>query len=363
MIRILHTIDTTGPGGAETIFISLIKGLDRQKFEPTVIIRGRGWVYNELLKIGIEPIFINSRGSFNLRYLFELVHVIRQKKIDLIQSHLFGSNVYSSLVGMICNIPVISTFHGFIDMRDKERFSLMKRWIVNLGSKKIVFVSDKLKHFYVTSKGFSKKKSVTIYNGVDTLNFKPQPDTSIREKLGLGPDNLLVGSVGNIRPAKGYDYLLEAARLVINQYPRVRFVVAGEGSGKLFDSLLDLRKKLELENHFFFIGFEPDVSKFINNLDIFVLPSVSEGFSISTIEAMACGVPVIATRSGGPEEIVRDTENGLLVKASSSIDLAGGMSKLFMDAGLKQKLISIGLETVTTKYSIKSMISSYCQIY
>jgi glycosyltransferase involved in cell wall biosynthesis len=363
MIRILHTIDTTGPGGAETVFISLIKGLDHQKFDPTVIIRGSGWVCNELLKIGIKPIFINSRGSFNLRYLFELVYVIRQKKIDLIQSHLLGANLYSSLVGIVCNIPVISTFHGFVDMRDKERFSSIKRWIINRGSVRLVFVSDKLKDFYVTSKGFSKKKSVTIYNGVDTLSYKPQPDNNIRERLGLGPDNVLVGSVGNIRPAKGYNYLLEAARLVINQYPQFRFVVAGEGSGKLYESLLDLRKRLELDNHFFFIGFEPDVSRFMNNLDIFVLPSVSEGFSISTIEAMACGVPVIVTQSGGPEEIVSNAENGLLVRASSSIELANSISKLFMDTGLKQKLISRGLETATTRYSIKSMINNYCSIY
>jgi len=363
MIRILHTIDTTGPGGAETVFVNLVKGLDRQKFEPTVVIKGPGWVCDELVKNGITPLFINSKGSINLKYLFELILVIREKKIDLIQSHLLGSSLYCSLAGMICGVPVVSTFHGFVDIHTKERFYSIKSWIINRGSTRLVFVSDKLKDFYVGKKGFSAKKSVTIYNGVDTSIYKPQPDDSVRKKLGLKPDNVLVGSVGNIRPAKGYSYLLEAARLVVNQNPQFRFVVAGQGSGKLYESLLDLRKKLELENHFFFIGFEPDVSKFMNNLDLFVLSSISEGFSISTIEAMACGVPVIATRSGGPEEIVSHLKNGILVDICNVENISGCIIELYGNKVLKQSIVLNSTDYVEKLYSNNMMLDRYIHIY
>ncbi len=362
MTRILHTIDTTGPGGAETVFVNLVKGLDRQEFEPVVAIRGPGWVCDELGKNGIAPLFIDSKGSFSVGYLKELVGIIRSRRIDIVQSHLLGSNLYCSLAGMICGVPVVSTFHGFVDMHARERFSWLKSAIVNLGSARLVFVSDRLKAFYL-DQGFWARKAITIYNGIDTSLFRPRRDDSIRRKLGIGPENILVGAVGNIRPSKGYEYLLEAAKLVVNRHPQFRFIVAGEGSGRLLDSLKEQRQNLGLKNHFFFVGFEPDVSRFMNNLDVFVLSSVSEGFSISTIEAMACGVPVIATRSGGPEEIVQHLDNGILVDARCPDRLAESFIALQEDESLRQRFIVNGVESVRNKYSAAAAIKGYLNQY
>lgn len=363
MIRILHTIDTTGPGGAETVFVNLVKGLDRKEFEPIVAIKGPGWVCDELEKSGISPLFINSKGSFNIKYLRELIGIIRRNNVEIIQSHLLGSNLYCSLAGMICGVPVVSTFHGFVDISEKERFSAIKSMIINRGSARLVFVSDRLKKFYVEKKGYSVGKSVTIYNGIDTALFSPQRDNSIRKKLGLGPENILVGAVGNIRTSKGYEYLLEAAKLMVERFPLFRFVIAGEGSGELFNDLIALRNRLELEEYFHFLGFEPDVPKFMNNLDIFVLPSVSEGFSISTIEAMACGVPVIATRSGGPEEIITHLETGILVNPCFSIKIYENIYKIFKDANLRNKLATAGQNYVKAKFSTKNLNDKYRKLY
>lgn len=363
MIRILHTIDTTGPGGAENVFLNLVKGLDRNKFEPVVAIRGPGWVCDELKKIGINPLFINSKGSFNFIYLRELIGIIRRNSIDIIQSHLLGSNFYCSLAGIICGVPVVSTFHGFVDINGKERFSEIKCKIINRGSEKLVFVSNMLKNFYLEKKDYSARKSVTIYNGIDCSVFKPQRDDSIKNKLGLGPDNILVGAVGNIRPSKGYEYLLKAARLVVDKYPQFRFVVAGEGSGRFFENMLIFRDKMGLEKHFIFLGFEPDISKFMNNIDIYVLSSVSEGFSISTIEAMACGVPVIATRSGGPEEIITHMVNGILVETKNPDDLSKQIIKLISDDSLKKSLVKNSIDYVKKGYSIIELINNYSNLY
>lgn len=363
MIRILHTIDTTGPGGAETVFVNLVKGLDRQKYEPVVVIRGAGWLCNELKKNGISPLFINSKGSFNFNYLMELVAIIRRYNIDIVQSHLLGSNLYCSFAGIICGVPVVSTFHGFVDIHANELFSTIKSTIINRGSARLVFVSNKLRDFYVEKKGFSARKSVTIYNGVDTSYFKPQRDDSVRKILGLGLDNVLVGSVGNIRPSKGYEYLLKAAKLVVNRYPHFRFVVVGEGSGELLDNLMDLRINLKLENHLFFHGFMSDIPRFLNNLDIFVLPSVSEGFSISTIEAMACGVPVIATRSGGPEEIIRHLEDGILVDINNSERLAESLIELNECEVLRNNFIARGIECINENYSATKTVECYSSLY
>lgn len=343
--------------------MNLVTGLDRQEFDPVVAIRGPGWVCDEIEKNGITPLFVNSKGAFNYNYLQELVRIIRRNNIDIVQSHLLGSNLYCSLAGMICGVPVVSTFHGFVDMNVKERFSSIKSLIINRGSARLVFVSDRLREFYVEHKGFSARKSVTIYNGIDTSRFKPQKNDSIRIKLGLEAENVLVGAVGNIRPSKGYEYMLEAARLVVDQYPQFRFIVVGEGSGRLFDNLMDLIKKLRLENHFFFLGFIPDISRCLNNMDIFMLPSVSEGFSISTIEAMACGVPVIATRSGGPEEIIAHYKNGILVEARCPVSLSENIIELYNNISLRRDIVSNCVEDAGKNYSISTLIDNYTHLY
>ena len=358
MIRVLHSIDTTGPGGAETVFVNLVKGLDPKTFESFAVIRGEGWVCDTLRTYGIEPIFIQSKGGFNFKYLLDLIRVIRRNKINIVQSHLLGSNLYCCLAGMLCRVPVISTFHGFVDTSTQERLMALKTQIINLGSKNIVFVSDSLREQFVHSFGFSKTKSVTIYNGVDTGVFYPKRDTSIREKLGLKKEDILIGAVGNIRPAKGYDLFLQAARIVHDQHPQARFVVAGQGAGELYDSLLQLRKELNLEEVFFFLGFQNDAANFLNNLDIFCLPSTSEGFSVSTVEAMACGIPIVATRSGGPEEIIKYGVSGLLVECSSS-DIADGVMQLIMEKDLTRKAPLETRQWACDRFSLSAMRQAY----
>ncbi len=358
MIRVLHSIDTTGPGGAETVFVNLAAGLDPNKFESFAVIRGDGWVCDTLRSHGIEPIFVQSKGGFNFKYLCELVRIIRSKKIDVVQSHLLGSNLYCCLAGMICRVPVISTFHGFVDTSEQERFMALKVWIINQASKNIVFVSIGLCNQFMLAFGFAKTKSMTIYNGVDTDIFYPKRDTSIRGELGLKKENFLVGAIGNIRPAKGYDLFLRAARIIYDQHPECRFVVAGQGSGELYDSLLQLRKKLNLDEVFCFLGFQNDAPRFLNNLDIYCLPSTSEGFSISTIEAMACGLPVVATRSGGPEEIISDNKDGKLVQADVG-EIAQGIICLIEDVLCREKFINSAIKNINSVYNISVMIKNY----
>ena len=118
---ILHTIDTTGPGGAETVFIDLVTRLPKDIYRSVVVVRGKGWVYEELGRRGVIPILLDSKGSFNLRYLWQLRTIIKREGVDLIQSHLLGTSVYCSLVGLMTGKPVISTFHGSVDIGENER--------------------------------------------------------------------------------------------------------------------------------------------------------------------------------------------------------------------------------------------------
>jgi glycosyltransferase involved in cell wall biosynthesis len=362
MVRVLHTIDTTGPGGAETVFVNLARFTNTDGFESIAAVSGPGWLRDELGRLGIQTITIQNRGSFHLKYLWELIRTIRALGIDVVQSHLLGSNMYCSVAGALCRVPVISTFHGFVDTASGERLLALKRSLINQGSQRIVFVSDHLRRYFLEQYRFSPEKSMTIYNGVDTSVFRPRQDDSIRKELGLGKEQVLIGSVGNIRPAKGYDLFLRAARRIHDAHPEARFVLAGEGSGRLYQELLQLREELGLEDVFHFMGFQQEAASVFNNLDIFVLPSRSEGFSISTIEAMACGVPVVVTRSGGPEEIVEDGENGIAVECDSE-DIARGVMRLIGDPELKASVRDKALGEVAQKFSLRAMVDQYRLFY
>ena len=145
MISVMHVIDTGGPGGAETVFLQTATGLDRSRYRSIAIVGGRGWLGEQLEELEVIPHIVRAKGSFNTRYLFTLLRLVRQHKVDVIVAHLYGSAVYASLAGKILSIPVVSVLHGQTDVPQSERFGSLKAAIVRRGSRKVVFVSERLK--------------------------------------------------------------------------------------------------------------------------------------------------------------------------------------------------------------------------
>ena len=363
MKNILYVIDTSGPGGAERIFLDLVCGIDKTKYTPVIVIKRSGWLDNELRAKGFETIIINPKGSFNLRYLWSLIKVIQRYHVNLIHSHLLGSNLYASMAGLLTGRPVISTFHGAVDVNQNERFRWLKFWLINRGSSWIVMVSDYLKKQLWSTSNISRKKSIIIYNGINPEKYKRINDNTLRRELGITNYNILVGAVGNIRRPKSYDMLLNAAAIICKDTDKYKFVIAGEGSGAVYDELLKLHEKLDLLDKVYFIGFRPDVEKIMSNMDIFLLTSSTEGFSLSTIEAMACELPVITTKSGGPEEIISDGFNGLLVDINSPDQIVNAIQRLTKDKILKDKIIKNAINSVKEKYTTRKMLENYDAIY
>jgi len=365
MINILHAIDTSGPGGAETVFLNITENLDPKKYRSFITVSGTGWLHARLREKGFKPYVINSKGSFSLKYLWALVKLVRKHKIQIIHSHLFGSNVYCSIAGLILRIPVISTFHGYIDAHKNDKLLNIKFRLIAAGSEKIVFVSEHLKRHFLKYKRFNPRQTVVVHNGVDTSRFSPRKtDTNVFKKaLGIRGNDILIGSIGNIRAPKGYDILLRAAAKLKDIRKDCKFAIAGEGSGALYDELLNLQKKLNLQDTVFFLGFRQDPEFLLNNFDIFLLPSTSEGFCISTIEAMACMKPVIATSSGGPQEIIEDHRNGILVAPNDPDALASAVLGLLADQQKMQQLAGIALKEVRNKFSNDLLIQKYEALY
>jgi glycosyltransferase involved in cell wall biosynthesis len=358
MIRVLHVIDTGGPGGAETVFLQTATRLDPARFESTAVVGGFGWLAEQFQKRGAPPQIAPAKGSFNVRYLSALLRLARQHKSDVIVAHLYGSSVYASMVGRLLSIPVVSVLHGHSDVPEAERFSFLKAAILRGGSRKVVFVSERLEQHLQPRFGLTAAQCAIIPNGVDTEAFRPARDRSLRAELGIPDDTSLIGAIGNVRKPKAYDVLLHAARTLIDRAQRFHLVIAGDCANALGGKLEQLRRDLGIERQVTFLGLRPDVPRILNNLDVFALSSLTEGFSIACVEAMACGVPVVATRSGGPEQIL-EGEAGLLVPTGDPQSLALAIERVISSEELAAMLTARATKRVHEQYSLATMLSRY----
>ena len=364
MINVLHLIDTTGPGGAETVFTELLSRLPGEQYRHYVLLRGKGWVADRVDAIGIRPELLDSKGSFNLGYLYQLVRIIRRHRIRLIHAHLLGSNVYGALAALVTRTPLIATFHGNVDVAARERFLDTKFRIVSLGARSIVCVSNGLKEALQRRSALDTQKLRVIYNGVEetppTSEAKGGPGRAVLSDLGLPAETRLAISVGNIRPAKGYQYLIDAAALVRNS--AWHFLVIGQPKANLMDELNARVQRLGVADRVHFLGFREDARGLLAQADVFLLPSISEGFSIATVEAMMAGVPVIATRSGGPEEIIEHERTGLLIPPENPQAIADALA--WMESGVhRDKLIPAARDVARAKFSMDVMIHQYEALY
>lgn len=362
MKKILHIIDTTGPGGAETVFIELLTRLQSEKIKSVVMIRGPGWVYEELKRRGLSPYIVDAKGSFNFKYLFNLIKIIRKEKVSLIQAHLLGSGVYSCIAGLLTKTPVVVTLHGVVDV-DGERFLSAKFFILNKLAGRIVLVSKDLSSRLRALVHLNDGKLSIIYNGADLEAYNLDKHQKLRDELELRSDDYIIGSVGNVRTAKAYDILLKAAALIVKDKPKVKFLVVGDNTNDLYQKMLSLRTSLGLENTVFFLGFRQNIPEFLAGIDIFLLSSVSEGCPVSVVEAMASRVPMVVTDCGGLSEMVEQEVSAVMCEPGSPSALLKGLEHLLNNDELKRTLITNARNEAESRFSMEAMLGSYHAIY
>ena len=369
MNKILFLIEVSCRGGAQNVLLTILKGLDRKKYVPIVVLMERGWLEDILRANGYEVVVlrVSNKGS-DWWFLFELIRLIICRRVNLIHAHLFDSGVYACLAGVLCRAHVIVTLHGQVDWRKSGPLfkDVIKRWIINLGASKITYVSSELRKFYEAI-GLCQANSCVVYNGIDIDLYSPKQSINHRSSLGFLSDDILIGVIGHIKPWKGYEYLLDAARRVIREYPSARFLIVGEynESDPYYAALDDRVRTNHLQGHVRFLGYRSDVRDILSVLDIFVLPSNCEGFSIAVIEAMAMKVPVIATMCGGPEGIITHEVNGFLVPVKDSESLSKMITKVYemRTRGDLGEILERGRLTIEHKFTLSRQLSSYYGLY
>lgn len=344
-------------GGGQVSLLNLLKNLDRKKFTPLVIVPDKGSLTNEIEKhkIRFELLSLPSlRGWKNLLIpmtTIRLCHTARKERIDLIHSNTTNAAFYGALVSIVLGIPHIWW------VRIRPRLNLPERITARLSTH-IVAISN------FVGENLPEDKLSIVHNGVDTERFKPNRDNRFRRELGISDGVFLVGTVGQLLPYKGHKFLIRAAKRATEEEKNTRFVIVG-GERKR-----EYRKELENETHRFelgdtisFTGFRKDIPSVLNSFDLFVCPSTAEHFGRVIIEAMSCGLPVVAINSGGVPEIVVDNVTGILVPPGDIPALADAILYIKKNPKEARRMGENGRKRTERYFSIEKNVCLTEEIY
>lgn len=365
-INILHIYQNSKIGGIQQQILSIVRGYDREKFKPAVCCFGpRMELGKEIEKAGIDFVALNRKryNKFSVGIIFDLYRLMKERNIHVLRTHKYRANLYGRIAGKLAGVPVIiaSEHNIYRDEKEKRFIRRVTNKILSMVTDKMVTVSDAVKKDILRYDRVSPSKIMVLYNGVDTERFKPGMNFSdARKQFAISKDDVVIGFVGRLVNSKGLNYLIEAVALLKNNY-NVKLLIVGDGS--LMEELTKMAKNKGLEESVIFTGLRRDITDILSSIDIFVLPSIKEGFPNSLLEAMAMGKPVVATAVGGIPEVIGHGTNGLLVKPADVEGLQTAI-KLLIDDRLMAKNIGLAARDFIEKnYSITATVRKWETLY
>jgi len=367
-VHILFLMDElTEMGGAERVMLNMIRSLPRDRFDCSVLtfkIDPRLEVFSDFpCPLHIFPM----RRSYDvnaLKMAGKLNQLIRKENIRIVHTFFETSDLWGGIVARLSGVPVIVSSRRDMGILRKRKHALIYRFVNPLFNV-VLAVSDQVRRFCIEKEGIAADRVVTLYNGVPIKPSSSQGSLSTRrEALGLDRDRPIVITVGNIRRVKGVDVFIRAAAEVRRAHPEVLFLAVGENhEPPHFEELQKLVQELDLSGNVLLYGPSEKVSELLAASDVFCLPSRSEGFSNSLIEAMAAKLPCVATDVGGNAEAIDDGANGFVVPSEDPGALAERISRLLSDRPLAARFGDNAAETVRTRFSHKAMMDNLVGIY
>jgi len=348
-IKVVHVIPTLDLGGAERLLLDIVKRADKETFSITVICFKRGGIWeSEIINSGAKLIVLNKKHKFDFANFFKLRQALIQEQPDIVHTHL-GGDIYGRLLAGLAGFKVVSTEHNL--NKDETISNTILKRLTSVYASLIIAVSEAVAHDAKLRYGIKLAKIRVIHNGIDLSRFKPA-DIFKNEVVKIG-------AVGRLVTQKGFMTLLEALGLIKDK----KFDCTIIGAGDLKDELQAKINLLGLNHKVHLAGLSNDVPTFLQTLDIFVVPSLWEGLGIAALEAGASGLPVIASKVDGLEEIIDDQVNGLLFKAGDASDLKDKINYLLDNQVLAKNFGEHLKRKVNERFDVVTMVKQYELVY
>lgn len=355
-INIMHIVFSLECGGLENVAIDLAERLNSGAFNSCICCLDTfGELTNEAKKKNIEVILVKRTPGKDFILPFRLARVMKERNIHLSHTHNLGPLLYGSLAAKLAGVRVvINTRHG---REKKHRSSYI--WNINDA---VVAISEDAKREMLKWNRINIKKTMVIYNGIDIDKYSNQQNGSEAKKaLNIEPSTLVVGTVARLSPEKDQYTLIEAFSKMVNKIDDAKLIFVGDGVLK--EELVNYAQKLGVSNKVIFLGFKDDVYNILPVFDVFTLSSLTEGVSLTLLEAMAMKRPVVATNVGGNPEVVIDRVTGFLVPSKDSEKMADAIIKILQNSELAQKMGAAGRRRVEEKFSLERMVKEYEALY
>ena len=368
MPSVLFVIDNLGPGGSQRYVAEMARFAPSFGVTPHVCSFRGGDVFEAgLLQIGVPVLitpFSKLYGPDGLSALMKVVRYIRNHRIDIVHTFQTNPNILGTIAGKICGTKVITSRRdmGDFGMRGSGRLASFETKVINRLANRIMANSQAALDAAVVLEDIPRDKMVLAYNGMDGERFSPPKDrTPLRKALGIEGDRCVFGIVAGHRKVKAVEVALSAFRLVRDVLPDALFLQVGDGPERGY--LEAEVRRLGLGDSVRFMGVRPDVERLLPVFDIFLLSSKTESFSNAILEAMAAGLPVIATRVGGNPECVKEGVTGLLVPSGNPEEMAKAMLTLARDPVLRRQMGRLGRERILETFSYQKSRDKLRMIY
>ena len=358
-IKVMHVLFSLRTGGTELGVVKLVNSLDGARVTSAICSSKPADALKGRLAPGVTLFEFNRRDGNDPSFVAQLVRLFRQERPDVVHTHSWGTLYEGLVAARLASVPhVIHGEHGTLDTR---RFNLLaQRWAWRRADC-VLSVSSRLAERMASEVGYERDRIHVIRNGIDTARFHPGRRAAARRALGFGDGDAVIGTVGRLVPVKDQATLLDAlGQLRATQRP-FKAVIAGDGP--LRGPLESRAAALGLSDCLTFLGERADVEDVLAAIDVFTLSSVSEGLSNTILEAMATGLPVVATRVGGADELVEDGRTGVLVAARDPEALAAQLGRLVGDARLRQSMGAAGRVRAEREFSLERMTADYESMY
>ena len=364
--RILYVHGIEAIGGAERDLLALLKTLDRRTWEPHVVCPGTGPFREQLHAIAVPahalslPPWRKPLALFQRRSAVERLEAL-MNQLDPALIHVndiwWVPHTVRALARRKSNpVPIVGHVRQEIEPAKVERYELDR-------VEAVIAISRQIEQSLIAG-GVSASKVRTLYSGIDLSEQQPMhDDQAIRQRIGLPDGAVLLGTVANLFPRKGYEVMLRALPAIVHAVPTVHYVIVGSDDHDYADRLKRLARELKIADRVHIVGFQDPVQPFLSALDLYVHPALMEGFGIAVVEAMAMGKAVVATTTGGLPEVVAQGDTGVLVPPGDVESLAAAVVSLLDNRVRREEMGLCGRIRAQERFSLDASVRHMEQLY
>jgi glycosyltransferase involved in cell wall biosynthesis len=362
-INLLHVTFDMHIGGTEQVIKNLVEATDKSRFNIFILCIESpiGPIGEMLSEKGYKIDALSRKAGFDVKLVLEIREYVKQHQINVLHCHQYTPWVYGALASVLTGAKVIFTEHGrFYPDRSSWKRKYINPLLVKLTDH-ITSISKATKQALVDYEYIPASRIDVIYNGIAELEGNIEEAQQLRKKLSIPKDTLILGTISRLDPIKNHRLLISSFAKVQKENPKLRLLIVGDG--ELRPNLEQQVKELEISDKVVFAGFQTNPVDYLRLMDVFLLPSFSEGTSMTLLEAMSMAKPCIVTDVGGNPEIIEDQISGLVTPSNDENRLVAACSLLIKDSNLRKKLGDAGKAQFEERFTIQCMLSNYKAIY